>query len=216
MKRQLMRVDGRGVRVLHYRVNIVLLGPPGVGKGTQAERIAAALQIPHISSGQMFREAMGGDTPLARQLHSYVDRGEYVPDELTNALVLKRLQEPDTARGFILDGYPRTLTQAEALDTALEQEGRAIDLALDIEAPVAVLVRRIAGRRVGEHRADDSPEVIQTRLEEYRLRTQTVIDYYTGQGKLKEVDGSGSVDEVYVEIEKALNVPREGTAKQAV
>ena len=190
------------------RLNLVVLGPPGVGKGTQAERIASALGIPHISSGDLFRKIMATDSSLGRRLHGYVDRGEYVQDDLVEEVIHDRLTRPDATRGFILDGFPRTVDQAEVLDRWLAGADRELDLALDITAPAEVLTDRMILRGATEHRADDSPDVFATRLKRYVQRTQPVIDYYARQRKLVTVDGSGSIDEVGAEIDTTLQQAR--------
>jgi adenylate kinase len=190
------------------RLNLVVLGPPGVGKGTQAERIASALGIPHISSGDLFRKIMATDSSLGRRLHGYVDRGEYVPDDLVEEVIHDRLTRPDATRGFILDGFPRTVDQAEVLDRWLAGADRELDLALDITAPAEVLTDRMILRGATEHRADDSPDVFATRLKRYVQRTQPVIGYYARQRKLVTVDGSGSIDEVGAEIDTTLQQAR--------
>jgi adenylate kinase len=185
---------------------LVLLGPPGSGKSTQGERLSALLGIPHISSGDLFRALEQADTPLARRIREYVDRGTYVPDELTNELVLGRLDRPDAERGFILDGYPRTCDQAEALDQALAMKGRGVDVILDIEVPVEVVLARLAHRRAVESRVDDTPETIRTRLEAYRKQTELVVEYYREQGKLVEIDGAQSIPDVNRAVDRALQL----------
>jgi adenylate kinase len=185
-------------------LNIVMLGPPGVGKGTQAERTAAALQIPHVSSGDLLRELIATHSPLASRVRPYLDRGEYVPDELVVEVILDRLTQPDAQRGFILDGFPRTVTQAQLLDRWLVDRGRAIDIVIDLAAPADVLIDRIIGRSAVEHRSDDRPAVFRTRLERYVQKTQPVIDYYKAQGKLVEVDGTGSIEQVTEGVTVAL------------
>lgn len=185
-------------------MNLVLLGPPGVGKGVQAERLSSLLQIPHVSSGDLFRTIVTADTPLARELRTFMDRGEYIPDRLVVDVMLTRLRQPDARRGFILDGFPRTVSQAEALDRWLAAADRQVDIVLDIVAPADVLMGRIAGRLAVEHRTDDLPAVIRTRLDRYQQQTQPVIDYYRKQGKLVEIDGARPIPEVNAEVVAAL------------
>ena len=148
-----------------HDLNIIILGPPGVGKGTQAEHIAAALRIPHISSGDLLRKILGSDSSAASRLRSYIDRGGYVPDALVDEVMLDRLSHPDADHGFILDGFPRTVNQAELLDRWLAQHGRSVDIVLDLTAPAEVLQDRIEKRGAVEHRSDDRPAVFHTRLE---------------------------------------------------
>jgi adenylate kinase len=214
-------------------MNVILLGPPGAGKGTQARRLQTVLHVPHIASGDIFRDISRQETPLAQKVRSYMDAGQLVPDDLTNELVLRRLDEPDAQEGFLLDGYPRTEPQAEELDGALAEEGRAVNAALLITVPSDVLIRRVEGRlicpnchaiynletrpprvpgicdvcgHVLERRPDQSPEVLRTRLEEYATQTKPLIEYYGERGILTTVDGSRPFNVVTAEIDAALGV----------
>ena len=186
-------------------MNVVLLGPSGAGKSTQGKRLASLLGIPYISSGEMFRAVQSEGGPLARQIREFMDRGAYVPDQLTNEMVLRRLKQPDARRGFILDGYPRTANQAAALDESLAVDGRQVDRVLHVTAPLEVVTQRLAGRLSSEHRKDDTPELIQRRLEEYLKQTRPVIDYFANQGKLTEVDGTQPIPDVSQAVDAALD-----------
>lgn len=186
-------------------MNVVLLGPSGAGKSTQGKRLASLLGIPYISSGEMFRAVQSEGGPLARQIREFMDRGAYVPDQLTNEMVLRRLNQPDARRGFILDGYPRTANQAAALDESLAVDGRQVDRVLHVTAPLEVVTQRLAGRLSSEHRTDDTPELIQRRLEEYLKQTRPVIDYFANQGKLTEVDGTQPIPDVSQAVDAALD-----------
>lgn len=185
-------------------VNLVLLGPPGSGKGTQAQRLAAILNVPHISSGEMLRTYTLEVTPLAQEIRETISRGAYVPDEVIIDLVLARLRQPDAQGGFILDGFPRTVVQAAALDRALAAGGRQVDVALYLIAPLEVLTLRLAARRAIEGRTDDVPETIRTRLRISLDTLQPLIDYYHRQGKLVRIDAARTVDQVNREVDSAL------------
>jgi adenylate kinase len=185
-------------------MNVVLLGPSGAGKSTQGERLAFLLGIPHISTGEMFRAVRLEAGPLARQIRGFMDQGTYVPDQLTNELVLARLDQPDAQQGFILDGYPRTWNQAAALDQALGAEGRRVDFVLFITAPIEVLKQRLGVRLTVEWRTDDTPEIIERRLRAYKQQTHSLVDYYAGQGKLFEIDGAQSISDVSAAVDATL------------
>jgi adenylate kinase len=210
---------------------VILFGPPGAGKGTQAAILAEKTGLVHITTGELFREAIRKETELGRQAKPYYDRGDLVPDALTIGMLLERLAEEDAVHGCLLDGFPRTLEQATALDDALIGQGQAIDKVLCIQVPEDELLGRLAGRwtcrgcgdvyhrqsrwpkvegrcdRCGGElyqRDDDQPEAVRRRLEVYSRQTAPLIDYYRGQGKLVEVDGYRSVDEVSGELQAAL------------
>ena len=212
-------------------MKIIMLGAPGAGKGTQAKKIADKYQIPHISTGDIFRANIKEGTELGKKAKSYMDQGLLVPDELTLDLIMDRFQNPDCANGYVLDGFPRTIPQAEALTEALEKNGESIDYAINVEVPDENIVTRMSGRRAclacgatyhvvyaptkvegicdrcGEKlvlRDDDKPETVKKRLDVYHSQTQPLIDYYTKQGKLVEVDGTQSVDAVFAAIVKIL------------
>ncbi|MCB1265616.1 MAG: adenylate kinase [Mycobacterium sp.] len=172
-------------------MRIVLLGPPGAGKGTQAVKLAEKLGIPQISTGDLFRHNINAGTPLGLQAKEYLDAGDLVPATLTNALVDERLNEADVAEGFILDGFPRTVEQAEALHDMLERRNLKLDAVLEFRVPEEELVARLAGRG----RADDTEDVIRNRFRVYRDETAPLLDYYTHE--LKTVEAVGSLDEVF-------------------
>ncbi len=212
-------------------MNIILIGPPGAGKGTQAKRLHAQLGLPSIASGDIFRDMQREDTPLAREVRSYMDRGEYVPDELTIEVVLQRLTQPDALGGFLLDGFPRTEPQAEALDGALAERERAVDLALHITAPFDLLEERLQGRIICpqchtiynlktnppkhdsicdvcghelERRTDERVDVIPARLRAYMEQTKPVLGYYRSRGILDEIDGAQSMGDVDAAVDAVI------------
>jgi adenylate kinase len=185
-------------------VNIVMLGAPGAGKGTQAVRIAELQEVPHISTGAMLREAIASGSELGGRVRTIVESGELVPDELMVEVIRERLGRPDTAPGFVLDGFPRTTVQAEALDGLLEELARPLSAVLELVLAEDVAVQRMLGRAAQEGRADDTPEVIRHRFEVYRRQTEPVSEYYRSRGVLLAIDASGTVDEVFGEIERAL------------
>src|SRR6266567_7374259 len=204
-------------------VNIILIGAQGSGKGTQAEKLSQSLGICHVASGDLFRKAIDEKTELGLKVKGYLDRGELVPDDLTLAMVLRRIEEPDCAQGVLLDGFPRTIAQAQALDKELAQAGKQIDLVVYLEVPREELVKRLAGRyicRANQHvyniytnpptvpgkcdldgselyqRSDDKGEAVQKRLDIFFNETIRVLDYYAAQHKVVVVNGNQSIDEV--------------------
>ncbi|MCF0146035.1 MAG: adenylate kinase [Eubacterium sp.] len=213
-------------------MKIIMLGAPGAGKGTQADRISKKYDIPHISTGDIFRENLRQGTPLGKQAKEYMDQGLLVPDELTCNLVVDRIAQDDAAEGYILDGFPRTVPQAEALTAALKERGEAVDFAIDVDVPDSFIMERMSGRRscpkcgAGYHvvflapkqenicdqcgselvqRDDDKPETVSKRLDVYHAQTQPLIEYYTAAGVLKTVDGTRKMDEVFEEIISILD-----------
>ena len=183
---------------------MVLLGPPGAGKGTQAARIGERLGIPAISTGDIFRAHVAGSTELGRRARAYMDKGEYVPDSVTNAMVADRLTEDDAASGFLLDGYPRTAAQVDALNDMLSERGEALDVVVEITADADAVVERLLGRAAEQGRADDTEPVIRRRLEVYAEATAPLAAIYEGRGLLLRVDGMGGIDEVTDRIMAAL------------
>ncbi|MCL2864161.1 MAG: adenylate kinase [Lachnospiraceae bacterium] len=212
-------------------MKIIMLGAPGAGKGTQAKKIAEKYHIPHISTGDIFRANIKNGTELGKKAKAFMDQGLLVPDELVVDLVADRLAQVDCADGCVLDGFPRTIPQAEALTKALAGMGQKVDFAINVEVPDENIITRMAGRRAcvgcgatyhlkyaptktgdicdtcsGELilREDDKPETVKKRLEIYHEQTQPLIDYYTKEGIIKEVDGTQDIDVIFVEIEKIL------------
>ncbi|HEY6034741.1 MAG TPA: adenylate kinase [Kofleriaceae bacterium] len=190
-------------------MNLLLFGPQGAGKGTQAARIAAEYGIPHVSTGDMLRAAVANETELGRQAKPIMERGDLVPDELMVALIRERLGEPDAAEGFVLDGFPRTLAQAEALDAMLREIGRDLDAVVVLEASDAVVRERMLKRAELEGRADDTPEAIDRRLANYHAQTAPLVEWYRSRDKVAPVDGTPPVDEVWEQICNVLErLPR--------
>ncbi len=183
---------------------IILIGPPGAGKGTQAARLAERLGVPAISTGDIFRANVAQRTELGQQAQRYMDAGEYVPDEVTNAMVADRLAAEDASAGFLHDGYPRTEAQVAELDRMLEQSGASIDVVLELTADTDELVTRLLGRAAEQNRSDDTEPVIRRRLEVYSEQTAPLVTLYDERGLLVRVDGLGTVDEVTQRILDAL------------
>lgn len=185
-------------------LDIVILGPPGAGKGTQAKLVAAEAGIPHIATGDTVRAMKDADTDLGREVKAVYDRGDLVSDELMIELMRARLVQPDTARGFVLDGFPRTQGQAEALDRLLEELDRDLTVVLHFELPDEVVVERLHGRAQEEGRSDDTPEVIQHRLDVFRERTEPVVGHYREKGILVPIRADASVASVFAEVQSVL------------
>ena len=185
-------------------MRLVLLGAPGSGKGTQAARLKEHLQVPHISTGDLLRAEVAAGSPLGLAAKEVMARGELVSDAILLGMLEDRLSRPDTAGGFILDGYPRNLAQADALDGLLTRLKQPFDYAVQLDVPMELLVERIAGRAKAEGRADDSPESVRTRLKIYDDQTAPVIEYYRQHGQLTVVDGVGDLDAVFARILEAI------------
>src|SRR5581483_3538292 len=192
-------------------VNLLVLGPQGAGKGTQSARISAAYEIPHISTGDMFR-ALDASTELGRKVKAIMDAGTLVPDEVTVAMIKERLSQPDADAGFVLDGFPRNLVQAEALDEMLGDISRVLDAILLFDVPDSVGMERALKRAELEGRSDDTPEAIATRLAVYHEQTEPIVEHYRVTGKLIPLHADRSVDEVWAEIEAALEAVPAGVA----
>jgi adenylate kinase len=182
----------------------LLLGPQGAGKGTQAKRIASEYGIPHIATGEILRSAMAEATPLGLLVKPIYDAGLLVPDDLMVGLIRERLAEPDTEAGFVLDGFPRTMAQAEALDAMLREIGKELDVVFELRVPEAVAVERLQRRAQIEGRTDDTPESIATRLALYRSETEPLVEHYRARGNVVGVHGDRSENAVFAEIQDAL------------
>jgi adenylate kinase len=189
---------------------LLLLGPPGAGKGTQAQRLVERLGIPQISTGDMLRAAVAASSEVGRQAKSYMDAGKLVPDAVVIGVAEERLGRPDAKPGFILDGFPRTVAQAQALDRMLPKLGVTLERCVALLVDEEQLVERLLRRAEIEGRSDDNEEAIRQRMREYREKTEPLIAYYRGRGVLREVDGVGTVDEVAQRIERALDGAGEG------
>ena len=218
-------------------MNIILMGLPGAGKGTQAEKIVATYNIPHISTGDMFRAAMQQGTELGLKAKSFMDKGELVPDEVTNGIVKERLQADDTKNGFLLDGFPRTQAQAEALDKIMDELGRKIDAVINIDVNPEILMQRLTGRficrncgatyhkinkptkvegtcdRCGEHefyqREDDKPETVENRIQINIEQSKPILNYYNAKEVLHNVDGESGIDHLFNTIQSIMGEPRQ-------
>lgn len=214
-------------------MNLLLMGLPGAGKGTQAEKIIDTYHIPHISTGDMFRAAIKNETALGMEAKSYMDQGKLVPDEVTNGIVKERLSEPDTAKGFLLDGFPRTMAQAEALDSILKDLNKKLDAVINIHVEPEILVERLAGRficrdcgatyhklnhlpkvdctcdRCGGHnfyqREDDKPEVVKNRLTVNIESSKPILDFYEKEGIVHTIDGDRDIDDVFQEVKQIID-----------
>jgi adenylate kinase len=197
-------------------MQLVIMGPPGAGKGTQATLIAEHYGIPAISTGDIFRAMKTADTPLARQVRDIMESGGYVSDEITNAIVADRLAQQDCERGFLLDGYPRTVQQVQTLDDYLTETKRPLNAAISLLADTEEVVARLLRRAVIDGRSDDNEETIRVRLQVYAEQTEPLLEVYRSRGLLVEVDGHGEIQEVSERIFAALDAPRERTKPELV
>jgi adenylate kinase len=186
-------------------IRLLLIGPPGAGKGTQAAQLAQHFEIPAISTGDIFRENVRNETPLGLEAKAFMDRGEYVPDTLTNALVRDRLNQQDAIAGFLLDGFPRTIDQVTELDQILDEIGKKLDVVVQLTADGDELLRRLSGRAIEQGRSDDTPEVIRRRLNVYDEQTAPLIDVYASRGLVAKIDGLGEISDVTSRIIEALD-----------
>ena len=186
-------------------MKLLLIGPPGAGKGTQASKLSEVFGIPAISTGDIFRENVKNQTPLGVEAKSYMDKGEYVPDELTNKLVRDRLKSPDCVNGFLLDGYPRTADQVQELDSILKETNSKLDAVVQLTADTDEVVRRLAKRAIEQGRSDDTEEVLRNRLSVYEEQTAPLISVYESRGLLVKVDGLGEIASVTQRITEALD-----------
>jgi adenylate kinase len=184
--------------------NLLLLGAPGAGKGTQAVRLAARLGVPHVSTGELLRAAVAAGTPLGREASNFMERGELVPDSVVIGVAAERIGRPDAKAGFVLDGFPRTVAQAEALERELARLGTKLDLCLVLEADPEVLIARLLRRARIEGRSDDNEATIRNRMQVYRQQTEPLIAWYTRKGILRGLDGLGTIEEVEARIVEAL------------
>lgn len=187
---------------------IVFIGPPGVGKGTQCRRLLAHLNVPHLSTGELLREAIRSDTEIGRQSRGYMDQGKLVPDSFVLTLVREKLSRPEFSRGCLFDGFPRSLGQARALDHLLDERGTPINLVLELIADEEVLIDRMHKRALKENRADDNPQTIAHRMEVFHQQTAPLRDYYRTQGKLVNIYGLGTPDEVFERVRSAVEARR--------
>ena len=190
-------------------MRLLIMGPPGAGKGTQATRIAEHYRIPAISTGDIFRAMKHADTPLARQVREIMESGGYVSDEITNEIVKDRLARPDCQQGFLLDGYPRTLQQVETLDDYLAETNRPLDAVISLLADTDEVVARLLKRAAIDGRSDDNEETIRVRLQVYTEQTEPLLDVYRTRGVLVEVNGLGEIDEVSERVFAAIEAHRE-------
>ena len=186
-------------------IRLLLIGPPGAGKGTQAALLARHLEIPAISTGDIFRHNVREETELGLKAKAFMDRGEYVPDSLTNDLVRDRLGQPDALKGFLLDGYPRTADQVTELDSILHDQNNKLDVVVQLTADNEELVRRLSGRAQEQGRSDDTPDVIRRRLDVYDEQTAPLIDIYAARGLVVMINGLGEIQEVTDRIVEALD-----------
>lgn len=186
-------------------MNVILLGPPGAGKGTQGELLARRLGMPRVATGDLLRDAVRRGTALGAKAKSFMDKGLLVPDAVIVGLVDAVLERPDTRGGIIMDGFPRTVPQAEAVDRALARRGAHVHYVVRIEVPQAELVRRLVRRAEQEGRSDDTPETIEERLRVYREETAPLVDYYRSRDLVVDIDGTGSIDEIAARIDEALD-----------
>lgn len=185
-------------------MRIVFIGPPGSGKGTQAQRLKDYLGVPHLSTGEMLRDACRAATVPGRQALQYMESGKLVPDEVVISIVRERIAQPDCESGCLFDGFPRTLSQAEALDELLTQFGTPLDLVLELHVDEPQVLERLAGRG----REDDNERTIRERLRQYELLTEPLLDYYRGRGILRTVDGNGPADEVFILVKQVIDSSR--------
>lgn len=185
-------------------MRLVLLGAPGSGKGTQATRLREHLQVPHISTGELLRAAVTAGTPLGLKAKAVMEAGSLVSDDIVLGMLEERLTAGDTGNGFVLDGYPRNLAQANALDALLKKLGQPVDIAVQLDVDTELLVSRLAGRAQAEGRVDDSPETVRNRQKVYNEATAPVVDFYRNSGRLACVDGVGGMDEVFGRIIASL------------